>query len=124
VVDAYFLDSATRVGQKDRCTFRGMVCTSLSLGYTGEDVPGEFTKRNKCFEPEAIGDSLLQGVTGARFGGHHRVDGNPVLSACQQQPPHRTNYWPARDFPESIIPEIVFVFPVDRSPPGGCHGGF
>ena len=25
----------------------GMVCTSLSLGFTGEDVPGEFTKRNK-----------------------------------------------------------------------------
>ena len=24
---------------------RGMVCTSLSLGYTGEEVPGEFTKR-------------------------------------------------------------------------------
>jgi len=26
---------------------RGMVCTSLSLGFTGEDVPGEFTKRKR-----------------------------------------------------------------------------
>ena len=26
---------------------QGMVCTSLSLGYTGQDVPGEFTKQNR-----------------------------------------------------------------------------
>ena len=26
---------------------RGMVCTSLILGFTGEDVPGEFTKRKR-----------------------------------------------------------------------------
>lgn len=26
---------------------KGMVCTSLSLGYTGEDVPGEFTRQNR-----------------------------------------------------------------------------
>jgi hypothetical protein len=26
---------------------RGMVCMTLPLGYTGEDVPGEFTKQKR-----------------------------------------------------------------------------